>query len=428
MNLLPEPAEPLPPLWDRLGFRGDPYATSHLPVADWSEELFVGRRQNRERLTEFLRAYPSGWTMVEGRPGVGKTSFVNVVLWDLFRAAERFPLGTVVEVPGGASRESFLLTVLSALVESCRERLDERQLKDASAYRRAEQAVGQIIREAGQASLSASAAGFGAGFGRGRSVTVAAPLGVTANALLELLRPLVRLVCDGGFGGVVVPVNNLDVLSPVEVMSFLNAVRDVTRATPQVHWVFIGNEGLFALLEREMRRLSEAFTGNPIVLAPLGWEDVREVLERRRRHFAVNPETPLPLSEKIAALVHEAGGGELRFTLARLGRTAVDFAIRFPSERQVPDPAAVLLLREWAERTLGRDAPLAATEARVAELLAERGLLRARDFVEAGLNSSQRLSAVLGQLERKGWAVRQPAGYRLSGAARLLFFDVSREP
>ncbi|HET9515233.1 MAG TPA: hypothetical protein VFO95_14985, partial [Gemmatimonadales bacterium] len=121
MSLLPEPAEPLPPLWDRLGFRGDPYATSHLPVADWSEELFVGRRQDRERLIEFLRAYSSGWTMVEGRPGVGKTSFVNVVLWDLFRTAERFPLGTVVEVPGGASRESFLLTVLSALVESCRE-------------------------------------------------------------------------------------------------------------------------------------------------------------------------------------------------------------------------------------------------------------------------------------------------------------------
>ena len=365
--------------------------------------------------------------MVEGRPGVGKTSFVNVVLWDLFRTATRFPLGTVVEVPGGASRESFLLTVLSALVASCRERFGETEIKRSTAYAAAEQAVGQIIRESGQASLSASAFGVGGGFGRGRSTSVAAPLGVTANSLLELLRPLVQQIRARGFGGVIVPVNNPDVLTPVEVISFLNGIRDVTRATPDVHWVFIGNEGLFATLEREMRRLSEAFTGNPIGLAPLAWSEVREALERRRRHYVLDPATALPLSDAVAAAVHEAGGGELRFTLARLGRTAVDFAIRFPSERQVPDPAAVLLLREWAERTLARESPLASTESTVAVALAGRGVLRAKDFAATGLNSSQRLSAVLGQLERKGWAVRvsheRESGYQLSAAAQFLLRD-----
>jgi hypothetical protein len=367
--------------------------------------------------------------MVEGRPGVGKTSFVNVVLWDLFRSALRFPLGTVVEVPGGASRESFLLTVLSALVESCRERFEPAELRSSAAFGKAEQAVGQIIREAGQASLSASALGVGAGFGRGRSISVAAPLGVTANALLELLRPLVQLIRSRGFGGVVVPVDNLDVLSGVEVMSFLNGIRDATRAASDMHWVFIGNEGLFGLLEREMRRLSEAFTGNPILLPPLEWGDVAQALERRRRHFALDPTTPLPVSETIARVVHEAGGGELRFTLARLGRTTVDFAIRFPSERLLPDTAATLLLREWAERTLLHESPLAATESAIAEALARKGVLRARDYVEVGLNTSQRLSAVLGQLERKGWAVRgsdRDSGYRLSGAARLLLIGTEK--
>jgi hypothetical protein len=196
-----------------------------------------------------------------------------------------------------------------------------------------------------------------------------------------------------------------------------------------VHWVFIGNEGLFGQLEREMRRLSEAFTGNPILLPPLEWDDVAQALERRRRHFALDPATPLPVSDAVARTVHDAGGGELRFTLARLGRTAVDFAIRFPSERQVPDAAATLLLREWAERTLQQESPLAATETTVAEALARRGVLRARDYMEIGLNTSQRLSAVLGQLERKGWAARagsdRESGYRLSGAAKLLLAEIS---
>jgi hypothetical protein len=424
---VPNGPDSAPTIWERLGFRDDPYATSHLPVAAWSEDLFVGREPDRNRLTEFLRAYPTGWTMVEGRPGVGKTSFVNVVLWELFRAGQRFPLGTVVEVPGGATREAFLLTVLSALVESCRERFGEDELKHTRSYLNAEQAVSQIIREAGQASLSASAFGVGGGFGRGRSTTVSAPLGVTANALLELLRPLVQDLRSRGFGGVVVPVNNLDVMPAVEVISFLNSIRDITRAVADVHWVFIGSAGLFGTLEREMRRLSETFTGNPIVLAPLEWNQVQDALERRRRYYALEGSPPLPISEAVSGLVHEAGGGELRFTLARLGRTALDFAIRFPSERQVPDAAAVVLLREWAERTLAQESPLAATEDRVAQVMAERGTLRARDFLSTGLNSSQRLSAVLGQLERKGWAVRVSAeresGYRLSGAAQLLLRD-----
>jgi hypothetical protein len=424
---LPSDPASAPTIWERLGFRDDPYTTGHLPVAGWSEELFVGRQADRLRLTEFLRAYPAGWTMVEGRPGVGKTSFVNVVLWELFRAGQRFPLGTVVEVPGGATREAFLLTVLSALVESCRERFGEAELKHARPYLNAEQAVSQIIREAGQASLSASAFGVGAGFGRGRSTSVSAPLGVTANALLELLRPLVQELRSRGLGGVVVPVDNLDVLPAVEVIGFLNSIRDITRAVADVHWVFIGSDGLFGILEREMRRLSETFTGNPIVLAPLDWSQVRDALERRRRFYALEGSPPLPVSEAVGALVHESGGGELRFTLARLGRTAVDFAIRFPSERQVPDAAAVVLLREWAERTLVQESPLASTENRVAQAMAERGVLRAKDFMATGLNSSQRLSAVLGQLERKGWAVRVSAdresGYRLSGAAQLLLQD-----
>src|SRR5438105_8573472 len=134
--------------WERLGFTDDPYYGLHLPVAPISLTLFVGRDEDRTRLREFLASDPSGMTMVEGPPGVGKTSLVNIVQQELYAGGRRFPFFDVVETTEDTTRESFLLTVLSAAVSSLEVAFGAAQLAGDAAYERARTAVTRTLQYA----------------------------------------------------------------------------------------------------------------------------------------------------------------------------------------------------------------------------------------------------------------------------------------
>ena len=78
-------------LWERFGFRDNPYDTRALSLSPESAlsvaEAFVGRgeKSNEWRLlTNFLRNPGGGCAVVEGDVGVGKTTFANFhrYLWE----------------------------------------------------------------------------------------------------------------------------------------------------------------------------------------------------------------------------------------------------------------------------------------------------------------------------------------------------------
>jgi DNA polymerase III delta prime subunit len=411
------------PLWPRLGFHDDPYYVEALPVEDEALELFVGREADRERVRAFLRHASTGKTMIQGPPGVGKTSLVNVVQQELFGSSERCPLLTVVEVPADQTREGFLLTVISAVVFTLGQLFDAKELQSHTAYIRAREAVTQTVRSGTDLGFSAALpGGAGGGLSASRAPVPTAPLATTTPALLELLLGQLSVVHHLGFEGLIVPVNNLDTLSAAQAAAFLNATRDITsgNATPGIHWMFIAGPGLFEHLEREHRRISESFTNNPVTLGPLSWEDVEAALQRRRVRFAIDRDTPLPISLAMSREVYDAGGGELRFTMVRLSRTAREFAAAYPSEREVPDAIARRLLADWGRNQLG-NINLTQNEQAVIAYLRDNSSIRARDFAAVGLNTSQRLSQVLRDLVQKRYVKGGGASapYELTAPARF---------
>lgn len=388
--------------WERLGFREDPFYVRPLPVAELSSDLFVGRESDRQRLHSFLSNYISGKTMVQGPAGVGKTSLVNVVQYELLTGEARFPLFEIVETPENATRESFLLQVISAVVSSLRYAFDHADLEGDEEFRAAQDAVTQTLRTGAAMGLSGGLAGGLIGASLSQTTTGSTPLAPTVVTLTNLLRGLVTVAQRRGFMGMIVPVNNLDVLPVEAAVQFLNTIRDVCAEIEGVHWVFIGGPHLFDILESQARRVSESFSSNPISLGALDWNDVEQALERRRSVFAMNPETPLPISMDVARLVYEASGGELRFTFVRLSRTVLEFSVRFPSERTVPDRIALTLLQEWARGQLARH-PITGREQDVLEYLIEHGTIRSREFAAAGFNSAQHLSGLLRSLQEKDY-------------------------
>ncbi|MGI9043128.1 MAG: ATP-binding protein [Gemmatimonadaceae bacterium] len=415
-------------LWTRLGFRDDPYYVEPLPVDQESLDLFVGREEDRRRLLSFVRETPTGKTMLQGAPGVGKTSLVNVVQQELFAAGERCPLLSVIEVPADQTREAFLLTVISGVVSSLDELLSAEELQAHAAMTRAREAVSQTVRSARDLGMSATLpGGMGAGLQAARSPVPTTPLAPTVPTLLSLLNGLVEVLRARGFVGLIVPVNNLDTLTDTQAAQFLNISRDITMGqhAPSIHWMFIAGPALFHVLETrsEYRRISESFTNNPVTLGPLAWTDVEAALERRCAYFALEPSASLPVSMTLAREIYEAGGGELRFTMARLSRTVREFAAAYPSERKVPDAIARALLSEWGRAQL-RDALPTEGERRVLAYLQSHETIRSRDFAAVRVTSAQRLSQVLGSLVKKHYLQGgNRMAYRFTPAARFALYE-----
>lgn len=406
-------------MWTSYGFHQDPFHAGHLPVEAGSGPLLVGRRTDHDRLLGFLRMQTTGKVMVQGPAGVGKTSLVNVVQWDLFERGERFPLLDAVELPVEPSRELFLLAVLSALVSSLRQVLGPEAVEAEPAWRRAREAVTRGVRAEFGLKLAAMGVDVGVASQPGQELP-----GLSAQDLVDLLRDAVAAIAHParGFRGLLVPVSTLDHLTGAQVLAALNAIRDVTGMVDHVYWIFTGGAGLFTTLARGAGRISESFTANPIEIAPLAWEDVAEALERRRRAFALRPETPLPISERVARLVHTASGGELRFTLAHLARTVAEAHVRFPSELVLPDELALGLLQEWARDQL-LHVPITGRESDVLDAIITRGGLRPKDHALAGVRTPQQMTHLLGSLVEKGYVVSRVEGaaswYLLSPAAVL---------
>ena len=62
------------------------------------------------------------------------TSLMNVVQYTLFAAQRLFPLFEVVETPSDATRESFLLAVISGIVSTMRDVFAEADLAADCAF------------------------------------------------------------------------------------------------------------------------------------------------------------------------------------------------------------------------------------------------------------------------------------------------------
>jgi hypothetical protein len=111
-------------LWERFGFRDNPYDTRALSLSPESAlsvaEAFVGRGEKSNEwqlLTNFLRNPGGGCAVVEGDVGVGKTTFVNLhrYLWENEAETKLLTPASEISVQRDWGVREFLLSVVGAL-------------------------------------------------------------------------------------------------------------------------------------------------------------------------------------------------------------------------------------------------------------------------------------------------------------------------
>ena len=76
-------------LWSDIGFTRNPYDYRPLKVDEDDRSIFVGRQNEEKQFKLLVSGQRGGIVVVEGRVGVGKTSFVNAMQYDKWKSKDQ---------------------------------------------------------------------------------------------------------------------------------------------------------------------------------------------------------------------------------------------------------------------------------------------------------------------------------------------------
>lgn len=306
---------PVQNMWEPFGLRSSPFFQEELKPTAGDEHpisLFVGREAEVRRVVRRVRSDRTSRTIVEGEPGIGKTSFVNRV------KAEAAGMGVAthehpVRVTSESTRASFVGDVLRALGRIRLASGKRSRAGDAFWDRAVRRLEGGDIGGGG-----VTAAGFGASVSR----SYAAPA-VAGDALYEELGEALTLLRKELSGGVLIHVNNLESVTESAARAaalLLLDLRDYL-LIPGAHWIFVGAAGVEDTIFRFYDQVGGIFPAAE-VLDPLPAPMVEELLELRYRHLATGGPLVRPVAPADAARLYSLYGGDLRNFLRLLGDAA----------------------------------------------------------------------------------------------------------
>src|SRR5262245_56922508 len=293
----------LPNLWNLYNLRQSPYfqdtlggEAEHHPLS-----LFVGPQAELPGLIRTIGSGSAGASrqIVGGRHGVGKTTLVQGVkaaavgagFWATDSLVSFYPEDTT---------ELLLGRLLGGIYDSIV------TARPHTAEQPAMQAAQQLVRVARLATggLNVSAAGIGVGVSRG--VAMATPAGALLLDGPRLVRELLELVLAAGARGIVLHLNNLEILSERDaaaVADILRSLRDPVLLQPGLHLVLAGTTDAVTAVVTRHPQVRSVFA-SPLLLEPLPPADVHALLAARYAHLPLEPDR-----EPVAPIAPEAVAG-----------------------------------------------------------------------------------------------------------------------
>ena len=306
----------MPSLWEPFGLRGSPFFQDELRPTDedgYPISLFVGRSDELRRITRRVVSDRSSRSVVQGDPGVGKTSFVNRLKADL-AAAGVLTHEHPVRITSDTRRATFVADVLRTLVRIRLTREPRSSKKSDTFWKK----TVRLLEGEELMGGSVSALGVGAGVTRG----YIAPQ-VPGDSLFDHLGQALRTLANELGAPVLLHVNNLENLTAEgarETAVLLRDLRDYLLLP--AHWVFVGATGIDDSLFRVYPQVGGIFP-EAETLQPLDAGEIEELLDRRYAFLALEGRQPVPPIEPgEAARLYGMYRGDLRNFLRLLGDAA----------------------------------------------------------------------------------------------------------
>ena len=314
-------------LWERYGFAQNPFDTRALSLSEGTSlsvaEAYVSRGKGSNEamiLTNFFRNPGGGRIVVEGEPGVGKTTFVNYHRhqWETQAKDRLLTPATEISVQDFWDERQFLLNLLSALSARIRLAIGEKRFSNNTLLHEITAICGVLITKEGGFSLGGQALGTGVTIGKTSQTKV--QIGdLTIGHLRQYVHLLVAMAMkQKGVTGVVFHFDNLELLkqkSPDNVKVFFEVVRDALQE-PHVYFVFVGYPGLFQQGIVPSERVRSIFFDTPLNVSPLSVDEVKRIIERRYNLLALPGKKWIrPVETEVIAYLYGTFAGKIRYVM-----------------------------------------------------------------------------------------------------------------
>lgn len=303
--------EPIPPrelpgpvsIWNAYGLAANPFFQEELrsdPAAPYPVALHVGRDDELKLAVRQLGGGTSSRLIVEGAPGIGKTSFVNKLKAEVTHAG-MLTHADPVRIVADSTVLSFVADVLRVLL-----RIRTARGLDTNAFwtRTARLVEGEDTMSGGL-----TLGPIGVSYQGGR-IPAEAPIGTLYETVAEGMD---RLSHDLGMH-ILLHINNLENLGDDDASRAARLLRDLRDflMIAGAHWVFVGASGVDYAVFREYDQVAGIFP-HPIVLEPLTHTEVAELLRKRYVHLArEGAKVVPPVEPETAAELYGLFKGDLR--------------------------------------------------------------------------------------------------------------------
>ncbi|HEY0777359.1 MAG TPA: AAA family ATPase, partial [Gemmatirosa sp.] len=398
--------------------------------------LFVGRDAESERLLGGIGSAPSSRQVVQGAPGVGKTTLVQHVKEQAARAGV-LSAPEPVSVGHADSAETVYVRVLSAVYEAVLANGDftTKALEPLETAR-------QLVRAFRVRSIGANVSlpglgGVGGSTGKQYVTPSTAQPSVVVPGLLRQLADVAREHL--GAVGLLVHLNNLENLTEADAEhagAIVRDLRDTCLLAEGYHWLLVGTTDAMRTVVAAQPQVRSVFAV-PQPLAPLAVDELHALLARRYEYLRLDATRPVraPVEAAAVADLYALFRGNLRGTFRALDEAAHELVGYGPRNADAPMTAADVraVLRQRYAEELAASLPEALAD--YLRRLADRGpgaTFTQRELVDAWRVTQSAVSQTLGALQRHGYVAeverreaagrgRPQTGYALTGAARLSF-------
>lgn len=444
-------------MWEVLGFKESPYNCAPLGVNSSDAELLVGRDEDGIKFCTVLESSNNGISIISGKPGVGKTSFLNVQQYllesgnsicgpNLVACRYLSPVNPTDNI------KDIALRVVFNLYKSVQEFCSIYDFKPTKNLNK----IGKWISNRGSSGFEfgIDIAGFGGSLAR--NVELPNIADVTFEGIVDVISFMVSEVVNNyNRPGVVICLDNMENLEDDKLSDMLISFRDTLFSIPCVWWVLIGQSGLGSLIQSLDPRVFQRITGTALELNPISKIEFHTAIEQRVKKFHSKGKGKknigAPLSKDVHDFLFDSAKGQIRFVFKysndictrwvsrirmqvigsrkRSGETDPDrkFLDRligeFLVENQIEKNDAFSILKEKVDLEF-RNLNLNAKELDILKLIGDKAKVRPKDHKEFGIRSIQQFSSqYLTKLHKQNLLSREQQGqavlYSLSGLSLL---------
>ena len=315
-------------VWSGFGLKASPFFNQPLepdpghptrPIT-----LFMGRDEETRLLTNRVMGGRSSVSLVTGKYGVGKTTFLHHMEYELGQDGSVYVPPAPVRLTSSTSPEVLGAEVLRRLVGAVDQVDTLRDMKGSRVYKDADRTVNNVDR------VTASISVLGIGGGMGRTADAPPfPIHDTITLAHELASRIQR---ERPEQKILLHLDNLenvyDPMDPSPAWRMFRDVRDLLQLDG-VHFLMAGGSDFYRSVIQKEEKVSDV-VGMPVILHPLHEDTAWQVLEVRIQFLSREyGGGKTPITPEAFRALHEAYGGNLR---GMFGLAETIFQARPPRE------------------------------------------------------------------------------------------------